>query len=112
MISNGRMTANGLQPYLLLLSIYQTWVYKKVNFLRFLLSGEEDVDVFVEATRKRWAAVRRMNSCHRALQNQPLMGASKPASEHSYIYNPLTLARVTFLRGDFSLSTDGFFSRF
>jgi predicted RecB family nuclease len=50
MISNGRMTANGLQPYLVLLSIYQTCVYKGVSFLRFLLSGEKDVDAFVQAT--------------------------------------------------------------
>jgi hypothetical protein len=50
--------------------------------------------------------------CHRALQNQPVMGASKPASEHSYIYNSLILASVFFLRGDFFLATGGFFSRF
>ena len=49
MISNGRMTANGLQPYLVLLSIYQTCVYKDVSFLRFLLSGEKDVDTFIKA---------------------------------------------------------------
>jgi predicted RecB family nuclease len=53
MISNGRMTANGLQDYLVLLSIYQTCVYKGVSFLRFLLSGERDVDTFVEARQRR-----------------------------------------------------------
>jgi hypothetical protein len=62
MISNGRMTANGLQAYLVLLSIYQTCVYKKVSFLRFLLSGEQDVDTFVEATKRRRVAVRRLDA--------------------------------------------------
>jgi hypothetical protein len=52
-LTNGQVTANGLQPYLVLLSIYQTCVYKKVSFLDFLLSGEKDVDAFVEARRKR-----------------------------------------------------------
>jgi hypothetical protein len=58
MLTNGRVTANGLQPYLVLLSIYQTCVYKKVNFLRFLLSGEQDVDAFAVASRRRRAAAR------------------------------------------------------
>jgi hypothetical protein len=62
MISNGRMTANGLQPYLVLLSVYQTCVYKKVSFLRFLLSGEQDVNAFAEATRRQRAAARRPNA--------------------------------------------------
>jgi hypothetical protein len=48
-ITNGQMTARGLQSYLVLLSIYQTCVYKDVSFLRFLLSGEKDVDTFAEA---------------------------------------------------------------
>jgi predicted RecB family nuclease len=52
MISNGRMRASGLQDYLVLLSIYQTCVYKGVSFLRFLLSGEKDVDTFVETRRR------------------------------------------------------------
>src|SRR5205807_4169604 len=57
MITNGKVTANGLQPYLVLLSIYQTCVYKNVNFLRFLLSGEEDVSGFAENRRWRRATV-------------------------------------------------------
>jgi predicted RecB family nuclease len=51
-ISNGRMRESGLQDYLVLLSIYQTCVYKGVSFLRFLLSGERDVDTFVETQRR------------------------------------------------------------
>jgi predicted RecB family nuclease len=57
-VTNGQVTANGLQPYLILLSIYQTCVYNKVNFLRFLLSGEQDVDAFAAASRRRRAAAR------------------------------------------------------
>jgi len=52
MISNGQMRASGLQDYLVLLSIYQTCVYKGVSFLRFLLSGERDVDTFVGTQRR------------------------------------------------------------
>jgi hypothetical protein len=52
MISNGRMRASGLQDYLVLLSIYQTCAYKGVSFLRFLLSGERDVDTFVGTQRR------------------------------------------------------------
>jgi predicted RecB family nuclease len=59
--SNGKVTASGLQPYLVLLSIYQTCVYKKVSFLRFLLSGERDIDAFAQASKRRRAAVRRPN---------------------------------------------------
>jgi hypothetical protein len=43
MIANGHVTANGLQPYLVLLSLYQSCVYQKVSFLRFLLSGQKDL---------------------------------------------------------------------
>ncbi|HYT89625.1 MAG TPA: TM0106 family RecB-like putative nuclease [Gemmataceae bacterium] len=57
MVTNGRVTASGLQPYLMLLSIYQTCVYKNVNFLRFLLSGEQDVDTFAESRRRRRSCV-------------------------------------------------------
>src|SRR5262249_41085146 len=44
--------------YLVLLSLYQTCVYKGASFYRFLLSGEQDVDAFIESTRRRRAAVR------------------------------------------------------
>lgn len=62
MMSNGRVTAKGLQAYLVLLSIYQTCVYKKVSFLRFLLSCEKDVDAFSGARQKRRTAVQRLDS--------------------------------------------------
>jgi predicted RecB family nuclease len=55
MIANGQVTANGLQPYLVLLSLYQSCVYQKVSFLRFLLSGQKDLAAFVAATGRRRA---------------------------------------------------------
>jgi hypothetical protein len=37
----------GIRRYLVLLSIYQTLRYRNVSFLRFLLSGETNVDTFI-----------------------------------------------------------------
>lgn len=45
---NGRLSAQGSEAYLILLSIYQTCKYKGVNFLDFLLSREKDIDLFIE----------------------------------------------------------------
>jgi hypothetical protein len=44
------MQVAGLEDYLVLLSIFQTCRCKGLNFLKFLLSGERDIDVFA-ATR-------------------------------------------------------------
>jgi hypothetical protein len=52
-VSDGQMTEPGLSDYLVLLSVYQTCRYKGVRFLRFLLSGERDLDRFIEARGKR-----------------------------------------------------------
>jgi hypothetical protein len=41
----------GLHDYLLLLSLYQTCRYKGISFLKFLVSGEQDLDVFSKRTR-------------------------------------------------------------
>jgi hypothetical protein len=38
------MKEAGLQDYLVLLSIYQTCRYKGLSFMKFLLSGERDID--------------------------------------------------------------------
>jgi hypothetical protein len=46
-ISDGKMTESGLDDYLVLLSIYQTCRNKGVSFLKFLLSGEDDIDCFL-----------------------------------------------------------------
>ncbi|MBU0958738.1 MAG: TM0106 family RecB-like putative nuclease [Nanoarchaeota archaeon] len=43
----GSITENGLNAYLILLSIYQTCNYKGINFLDFLRSKEKDIDSFI-----------------------------------------------------------------
>jgi predicted RecB family nuclease len=52
-VSDGQMTESGLSDYLVLLSVYQTCKYKGVSFLKFLLSGERDVNGFIETRGKR-----------------------------------------------------------
>jgi predicted RecB family nuclease len=52
-ITDGQMTESGLCDYLVLLSVYETCKYKGVSFLKFLLSGEKDVDRFIESGAKR-----------------------------------------------------------
>jgi hypothetical protein len=49
----GCLTEAGLADYLVLLSVYQTCRYKGVSFLKFLLSGERDVDAFCEHPRRK-----------------------------------------------------------
>lgn len=50
-VIGGRTTARGVRDYLLLLSIYQTCVYREIDFLRFLRSGEKDIDEYVHRKR-------------------------------------------------------------
>jgi hypothetical protein len=52
-MSDGKMTESGLTDYLILLSVYQTCKYKGISFLKFLLSGERDVNKFIEG-RGKW----------------------------------------------------------
>jgi hypothetical protein len=52
-VTDGQMTEAGLTDYLVLLSIYETCKYKGVSFFKFLLSGEKDMDKFIEAGGKR-----------------------------------------------------------
>jgi Transposase IS66 family len=47
-ITDGLFTENGIKQYLTLFSIYQTCTYKGVDFLRFMLSRETDIDQFCE----------------------------------------------------------------
>jgi len=47
-VVNGKISQQGLEAYLVLLSIYQTCNYKGVNFLDFLLSKERDIDKFMQ----------------------------------------------------------------
>src|SRR5262249_60476642 len=44
--TDGQMKESGLSDYLVLLGVYQTCKYRGVNFLEFLLSQEDDVEVF------------------------------------------------------------------
>ena len=48
-ISDGKMTEEPLADYLVLLSVYQTCRYRGLSFLKFLLSGEDDVAAFHQA---------------------------------------------------------------
>jgi hypothetical protein len=43
------MTRNGVESYLVLLSIYQTCEYRGLSFLDFLCSGETDIYAFAES---------------------------------------------------------------
>src|SRR5262249_58405953 len=51
-ISDGKMKEPGLSDYLVLLSVYQTCKYRAVSFLKFLLSGEDDVEAYCRRNRK------------------------------------------------------------
>lgn len=53
--ADGLITESGLKDYLVLLSVYLTCKYKRVSFLRFLLSQETDIDVFCNSPGKRKA---------------------------------------------------------
>lgn len=47
-ITDGQVTEDGLNDYLVLLSVFQSCKDKGVSFLKFLLSQETDIDVFRE----------------------------------------------------------------
>ncbi len=49
----GTSTGDGLDDYLILLSIFETCKYKGVRFLDFLRSSEKDIDAFAESRRGR-----------------------------------------------------------
>src|SRR5262249_36298657 len=51
-ISDGKMREQGLSDYLVLLSVYQTCKYRGISFLKFLLSGEDDVEAYCRRNRK------------------------------------------------------------
>ena len=51
--ADGILTERGLNAYLVLLSICVTCKYKGTSFLRFLLSGETDIDAFRKHERRR-----------------------------------------------------------
>ena len=47
-VSDGQWREGGLSDYLVLLSAYQTCKYRGVSFLKFLLSGDDDVATFCQ----------------------------------------------------------------
>lgn len=53
----GLMKKSGLTSYLMLLSICHTCRYKGVSFLKFLLSREQDVDVFCKGKQQKQEAI-------------------------------------------------------
>jgi predicted RecB family nuclease len=52
-VSDGLMCKEGLSDFLVLLSIRQTCRYRGISFLKFLLSGEEDIDTYCRRGRKK-----------------------------------------------------------
>jgi hypothetical protein len=52
-IMGASFTENGLNDYLVFLSLYQSCRNKNVSFLRFLRSGLFDLDTFVEGQGRR-----------------------------------------------------------
>jgi hypothetical protein len=50
-VSDGLMSKEGLSDFLVLLSVCQTCKYRGVSFLKFLLSGEDDVEVYCQGKR-------------------------------------------------------------
>lgn len=51
-VTDGLLGEKGLADHLALLSVYQTCKYRGLNFLKFLLSGETDLDHYREPTRR------------------------------------------------------------
>jgi hypothetical protein len=57
-VTVGMMKEGGLSDYLALLSICQTCRYKGVSFLKFLMSGQRDIDSYCEGKRSRqWPTI-------------------------------------------------------
>jgi len=50
-IVDGKVTEAPLRDYLVLLTIYQTCKYRGVSFLKFLLSGEKDIETYRDSER-------------------------------------------------------------
>ena len=50
-VVDGKVTEAPLRDYLVLLTIYQTCKYRGVSFLKFLLSGEKDIETYRDPER-------------------------------------------------------------
>jgi hypothetical protein len=51
----GSSTAKGMREYLVLLSLYETLRLRNASFLKFLISGANDIDEFLKTAGKRAA---------------------------------------------------------
>lgn len=51
-VADYQISESGLNPYLILLSLYVTCKYKEVDFLKFLISQQKDIDKFCENPNK------------------------------------------------------------
>jgi hypothetical protein len=52
-LADSLMSKEGLSDFLVLLSIHQTCKYRGVSFLKFLLSGEDDLEVYCQRERRK-----------------------------------------------------------
>ena len=77
-IADGVMTEHRLRDYLVLLSLYQTCKYRGTSFLRFLLSGEKDLDRFHDTGHVRYSK-RSLEVYPKGLSNFPQQWRSKKA---------------------------------
>ena len=77
----------GLKDYLVLLSLFQTCRYKAVNFWRFLLSRQKDIDAFAGGAS---SPGRRDSTCIRPASSRPI--GRESGSETSFIQHPKQVA--------------------
>ncbi len=52
-VMRGTSTRVGTEDYLILLSVCQTCKYQGLDFLDFLRSGEKDIEVFAQSSRRK-----------------------------------------------------------
>jgi hypothetical protein len=77
-IADGVMSETRLRDYLVLLTIYQTCKYRGISFLRFLLSGEKNLDDFHDTGRVSYVRTS-LQLFPNGLSNVPQQGRSKKA---------------------------------
>ena len=80
-IFDGKMTEGGLSDYLVLLSVHQTCKYRGVSFLDFMLSQQEDFELFCRRGRKKKRLPGLdvyLKGFHRNYRNRPLECSGDP----------------------------------
>lgn len=99
-LTDGQMKEAGLSDHLVLLSLYQTCKYRGVSFLKFILSREEDVEVYCQRQLRSAAAVElesyppgfSRGGRRRKGAGQPKGESSSVATESLTSIQPCTLA--------------------